>query len=192
MVLIVDNYDSFTFNLARYFEELEQSVTVVKNDALTINQMKGIEFSHLVISPGPCSPNESGISMEAIHAFTGKRPILGVCLGHQAIAAVNGANVVQARHIRHGKTSTIKCNTGARLFSHCSETFIATRYHSLIVEEASLPTQFSVSAWCEDFALKEVMAIENDAQGLYGVQFHPESLLTEYGHQILENFLTLG
>nr|WP_136251415.1 aminodeoxychorismate/anthranilate synthase component II [Ningiella ruwaisensis] len=192
MVVIIDNYDSFTYNLARYFEELEHQVTVVKNDAITIEQLQRIEFDHLVISPGPCTPDESGISMPAIKAFTKHLPILGVCLGHQAIAQCAGANIVRAEFIRHGKTSTIQCNSHSRLFSHCPERFEATRYHSLIIDEQSLPEQFSISAWCHDFGKAEIMAIENANDRLYGVQFHPESLLTEHGHQILRNFLTLG
>jgi anthranilate synthase/aminodeoxychorismate synthase-like glutamine amidotransferase len=191
-VLIIDNYDSFTFNLARYFEELDQSVTVIKNDAMTLSELQHIEFDQLVISPGPCTPNESGISLSAIKAFTGKVPILGVCLGHQAIAQAMGAKVVRAAHIRHGKTSTIQCDPQSLLFCKCKPRFLATRYHSLIVDESSLPVQFNVSAWCSDFGSTEIMAIEDSKQRLYGVQFHPESLLTEYGHQVLQNFLTLG
>ncbi|WP_371193586.1 aminodeoxychorismate/anthranilate synthase component II [Glaciecola sp. SC05] len=192
MVLIIDNYDSFTFNLARYFEELQHSVTVVKNDATTIDELRHLNFDHLVISPGPCTPNESGISLAAISAFKGKCPILGVCLGHQAIAQHMGAKVTQAKHIRHGKTSNIQCDNQSILFADCKPRFIATRYHSLIVEKSSLPTQFHVSAWCDDCNMTEVMAIEDRKLRLYGVQFHPESLLTDCGHQILQNFLTLG
>lgn len=192
MVLIIDNYDSFTFNLARYFEELGQAVTVVKNDAATIDELHHLEFEHLVISPGPCTPLESGISLAAIAAFKGKRPMLGVCLGHQAIAHAMGANVTRARHIRHGKTSNIQCDPQSRLFVDCKPSFLATRYHSLIVEKSSLPSQFHVSAWCDDFDITEIMAIEDPELRLYGVQFHPESLLTDCGHQILHNFLTLG
>ncbi|MFC4700957.1 anthranilate synthase component II [Glaciecola siphonariae] len=192
MVLIIDNYDSFTFNLARYFEELEQTVTVIKNDAKTLPELQHIEFEHLVVSPGPCTPNESGVSLAAIKAFSGNKPILGVCLGHQAIAQCAGANVVRAKHIRHGKTSNIQCDSASVLFRNCKPEFKATRYHSLLVERATLPKQFTVSAWCHDFSESEIMAIEDKQQRLYGVQFHPESLLTECGHQVLQNFLTLG
>lgn len=192
MVLIIDNYDSFTFNLARYFEELGHTVTVIKNDAVTVEQLHHMAFDHLVISPGPCTPNESGISLAAIAAFTGKCPILGVCLGHQAIAQLMGAKVVRAKHIRHGKTSNIECDIESVLFVDCKARFVATRYHSLIVEASSLPNQFHVSAWCNDFDMLEIMAIEDRKLRLYGVQFHPESLLTDCGHQILQNFLTLG
>jgi len=191
-VLIIDNYDSFTYNLARYFEELEQSVTVIKNDAYSIDDLHHMDFGHLVISPGPCTPNEAGISLAAIDAFKGKMPILGVCLGHQAIAQSLGAKVSRAQHIRHGKTSNIQCDSNSILFKQCNSPFQATRYHSLIVEESSLPSQFRVSAWCDDFNTREIMAIEDTKLRLYGVQFHPESLLTENGHQILQNFLTLG
>jgi anthranilate synthase/aminodeoxychorismate synthase-like glutamine amidotransferase len=192
VLLIIDNYDSFTYNLARYFEELGQKVTVVKNDAISIAELHKQTFDYLVISPGPCTPNEAGISLEAINAFTGHIPILGVCLGHQAIAQAAGANVTRAKHIRHGKTSNVDCDKQSRLFRNCKPSFLATRYHSLIVENGSLPKQFYVSAWCNDFVDSEIMAIENPEQRLYGVQFHPESLLTECGHQILQNFLTLG
>ncbi len=192
MLLIIDNYDSFTYNLARYFEELGQSVTVVKNDAITITELQQRVFDYLVISPGPCTPNEAGVSLAAIHAFKRKLPILGVCLGHQAIAQDAGANVVRAKHIRHGKTSNVQSDPQSVLFRNCKPSFLATRYHSLIVDNESLAEQFHVSAWCNDFEDTEIMAIEDAKQRLYGVQFHPESLLTECGHQILQNFLTLG
>lgn len=192
MLVLIDNYDSFTFNLVRYFEELEQSVTVLKNDAVNVTQLLAMNFDQLVISPGPCTPNESGVSLAAIEALIGKVPILGVCLGHQAIAQVMGATVRQAKHIRHGKTSNIECETNSRLFAQCQKQFIATRYHSLIVAPETLPSTFKVSAWCHDFDEPEIMAIEDADNRLYGVQFHPESLLTEHGHQVLQNFLTLG
>jgi anthranilate synthase/aminodeoxychorismate synthase-like glutamine amidotransferase len=192
VLVLIDNYDSFTFNLVRYFEELNQSVSLFKNDAITAEQLVEMDFDHLVISPGPCSPNESGVTLTAIEALRGKVPILGVCLGHQAIAQVMGAKVQQARHIRHGKTSKIQCEVDSRLFAQCQKEFVATRYHSLIVAPESLPASFKVSAWCHDFDEAEIMAIEDTVNRLYGVQFHPESLLTEHGHQVLQNFLTLG
>ena len=193
MILVIDNYDSFTYNLVRYFEELGQDVKVVKNDHITLAELHEIDFSHLVLSPGPCTPNESGICLDAIASVAGKKPILGVCLGHQAIAQAFGANVVRAKHIRHGKTSTLQvCAPNSRLFANCSDQFEVTRYHSLLVQESSLPTDFVVSAVTLTEQEREVMAIENIKLRLYGLQFHPESLLTEYGHQVLENFLHEG
>jgi anthranilate synthase/aminodeoxychorismate synthase-like glutamine amidotransferase len=176
----------------RYFEELNQSVTLFKNDDIATEDLLNMDFQHLVISPGPCSPDESGISLAAIDALKGKVPILGVCLGHQAIAQVMGGTVERAKHIRHGKTSNIVCDPSSRLFANVSERFVATRYHSLIVAPTTLPASFRVSAWCQDFDEAEVMAIEDHHLRLYGVQFHPESLLTEFGHKVLQNFLTLG
>jgi len=193
VILIIDNYDSFTYNLARYFEELGQTVEVVKNDAITLNDLKTKMFTHLVISPGPCTPNESGICLQAIQHLAGSVPILGVCLGHQAIAQAFGARIMQAKFVRHGKTSQlVVANTSSKLFTHCPSTFMATRYHSLLVDESTLPKDFFVSAYSETHDVKEVMAIENHALRLYGLQYHPESLLTEYGHKVLENFILEG
>lgn len=192
MVVIIDNYDSFTYNLALYFEELNKEVVVYKNDQVTTADIEALGLTHLVISPGPCTPNESGVSLELIDAFTGRLPILGVCLGHQAIAQQHGAQVVQAKKIMHGKLSTIHTLRNSILFNDCASSFAVTRYHSLTVDWTTLPTDFSVSAWCEDGGGKTIMAMENTRQRLYGVQFHPESLLTEYGHKILENFLLCG
>lgn len=193
MILVIDNYDSFTYNLVRYFEELGQDVEVVKNDQITLNELKVKDFTHLIISPGPCTPNESGICLDAIKCFAGKKPILGVCLGHQAIAQVFGATIKRAKHIRHGKTSTLQVTqTNSRLFAKCAVRFEVTRYHSLLVDESTLPVEFVVSAVTETEQEREVMAIENKQLRLYGLQFHPESLLTEYGHQVLENFLIKG
>lgn len=193
MVLIIDNYDSFTYNLARYFEELGQSVEVIKNDEISLHDLLLKDFSHLVISPGPCTPNESGICLQAIKSLAGSKPILGVCLGHQAIAQVFGAKIVRAQHIKHGKTSTIHITgTSSKLFEGCAATFTATRYHSLLVDESTLANDFFVCAYSETQNVREVMAIENHALRLYGLQYHPESLLTEYGHHVLENFITKG
>lgn len=193
MILIIDNYDSFTYNLARYFEELGQQVEVVMNDEITLEQLHSKAFSHLVISPGPCTPNESGICLQAIAALAGKIPILGVCLGHQAIAQVFGADIIRATHIRHGKTSqvTVAANH-TKLFVDCATHFTATRYHSLLVDESTLSDDFFVSAYSETHGVKEIMAIENHSLRLYGLQYHPESLLSEYGHKVLENFITKG
>lgn len=193
MILIIDNYDSFTYNLARYFEELQQSVCVVRNDELTIKQLGSYSFTHLVLSPGPCTPNESGICLEAISSFTGRVPILGVCLGHQAIAQVNGAKIVRAKHVLHGKTSMVyRRSKDSRLFDGCPDRFKVTRYHSLLIEESSLSKEFMISAITKTDETREIMAIENHKKGLYGVQFHPESLLTEHGHKILRNFILKG
>lgn len=193
MILIIDNYDSFTYNLARYFEELDQQVMVVKNDSLDIDELATLNFSHLVLSPGPCTPNESGICLQTIERFAGKIPILGVCLGHQAIAQVFGASIKQAQHVRHGKTSVLNVESGSNtLFYNCPTSFAVTRYHSLLVDEITLSAEFKVTATCCTQSTREVMAIESPQLRLYGVQFHPESLLTEYGHQVLSNFINKG
>jgi anthranilate synthase/aminodeoxychorismate synthase-like glutamine amidotransferase len=189
MLLLIDNYDSFTHNLARYFVELGQRVEVIRNDQIDCAGIAKYQPDYLVFSPGPCSPNEAGITLSAIQHFTGKIPMLGVCLGHQAIGQVFGANVINSRNIKHGKTSLIQ-HQGTKLFQNVTSPFVATRYHSLVLEEKTLSDDFSVTAWCQeqDFE-KEVMAIEHHTMPIVGVQFHPESLLTICGKQILENFL---
>ena len=192
MVVIIDNYDSFTYNLARYFEELECDVNVIKNDAISLQALTKINFNYLVISPGPCTPDQSGISIPAINHFFGQRPILGVCLGHQALVQARGGNVSRAKFIRHGKVSRIYTESGSTLFSECPEYFSATRYHSLLVSREDLPSNYRVTAWCKEFGVDEIMAIEDSENRAYGVQFHPESLLTEHGHQMLKNFLLNG
>ena len=189
MLLLIDNYDSFTHNLARYFVELGQQVKVVRNDQLSCQDITQLNPDFLVISPGPCTPDQAGISLQAIEQFTGIIPILGVCLGHQAIGQVFGAQIVRAYNIKHGKTSLIQHN-GSLLFQGVPSPFTATRYHSLLLEPASISSDFSVTAWSqEQSSAKEVMAIEHHSLALAGVQFHPESLLTEFGHQILANFI---
>jgi anthranilate synthase/aminodeoxychorismate synthase-like glutamine amidotransferase len=193
VILIIDNYDSFTYNLARYFEELGQDVQVIKNDALAVNELANIAFSHLVLSPGPCTPNESGICLPAIERFAGKIPILGVCLGHQAIAQAYGATIARAQNILHGKTSPLTIvDDSSILFIDCPNTFEVTRYHSLIVDEGTLAKNFKVTGVCHNKGVREVMAIEDSALRLYGLQFHPESLLTENGHAVLNNFIRKG
>lgn len=193
MILIIDNYDSFTYNLARYFEELGQTVEVVKNDGVSLKELKTKAFTHLVVSPGPCTPNESGICLQAIQDLAGTKPILGVCLGHQAIAQAFGASIVRAKYVRHGKTSQlVVANTNNILFEQCAPTFQVTRYHSLLVDESTLPQGFYVSAYTDTHGTREIMAIENPALRLYGLQYHPESLLTEFGHKVLENFIMKG
>ncbi|GFD80440.1 glutamine amidotransferase [Tenacibaculum sp. KUL118] len=189
MLLLIDNFDSFTHNLARYFTELGASVEVVRNNALTLSDIERLAPSQLVISPGPCTPNEAGISLSAISHFAGKIPILGVCLGHQAIGQVFGANVVGAQEIKHGKVSSLThSNTG--LFKGLPATFNVTRYHSLVLEPATLPLSLRVDAWCETaHGTKEIMAISHKLHPIWGVQYHPESLLTEHGHSVLDAFL---
>lgn len=190
MLLMIDNYDSFTYNLYQYFCQLGAEVEVHRNDAITIADIEAMAPSHLVISPGPCTPDDAGISLEVIEHFAGKLPILGVCLGHQAMAQVFGANVVRARQVMHGKTSpVIHKDTG--VFRGLNNPLTVTRYHSLVVEAASLPDCFEVTAWTErDGQFDEIMGIRHKTLALEGVQFHPESILTEQGHALLNNFLT--
>jgi len=189
MILLIDNYDSFTYNLVQYFAELGEQVLVRRNDEISLTQIAAIRPSSLVISPGPCSPDQAGISLAAIEHFAGQMPILGVCLGHQAIAQVFGAKVVRARAVMHGKNSLIK-HRQRDLFQGLNNPLSVTRYHSLIVEQESLPDELSIEAWTSaDEA--EIMALSHKKLPLYGVQFHPEAILTEQGHQLLQNFLTL-
>ena len=192
MLLLIDNYDSFSHNLARYFVELGQRVEVVRNDQIDCARIALYQAEYLVLSPGPCTPNEAGITLQAIKHFAGKIPILGVCLGHQAIGQAFGARLIQARNIKHGKTSQVH-HCSSKLFHGVEQGFTATRYHSLLLDETSIPNEFIVSAWCQDQGFdREVMAIEHKYLSIMGVQFHPESLLTTSGQQILDNFLTLG
>ena len=189
MLLLIDNYDSFTHNLARYFTELEVDVEVVRNNAIDLATIESLSPTHLVISPGPCTPDQAGISLAAIRHFAGKLPILGVCLGHQAIGQVFGAQVVNAQEIKHGKVSRIQhLNTG--LFRELPTTFNVTRYHSLVLEPDSLRDTLAVHAWCTtEQGVREIMSISHKKYPIWGVQYHPESLLTEYGHDVLESFL---
>ncbi|CAG8947010.1 unnamed protein product [Penicillium salamii] len=189
MLLLIDNYDSFTWNLYQYFCELGAQVQVVRNDAITLEQMAALPLTHLVISPGPCTPSESGISLAAIRHFAGQLPVLGVCLGHQAIAQAYGAQVVRARQVMHGKTSAIQ-HTGQGVFRNLNNPLAVTRYHSLIVQRDSLPDAFEVTAWTvRDGEPDEIMGFRHKTLALEGVQFHPESILSEQGHQLLRNFL---
>ncbi|MBK4769618.1 aminodeoxychorismate synthase component II [Pantoea dispersa] len=189
MLLLIDNYDSFTWNLYQYFCELGAQVRVVRNDAMTLEEMTALPLSHLVISPGPCTPDQSGISLEAIRHFAGRLPVLGVCLGHQAIAQAYGAQVVRARQVMHGKTSAVQ-HTGQGVFRNLNNPLTVTRYHSLIVARDTLPPEFEVTAWSlRDGVADEIMGFRHRTLPLEGVQFHPESILSEQGHQLLANFL---
>ena len=193
MLLMIDNYDSFTFNLVQYFGELGEEVRVIRNDAMTLPALRRLEPSAIVISPGPGTPDEAGVSLEIIDRLGGAVPLLGVCLGHQAIGQVFGGKVVRARQIMHGKTSPIH-HDGRGVFSGLPNPFEATRYHSLIVEQASLPDCLEVSAWTQhaDGTRDEIMGLRHRALPIEGVQFHPESILTQHGHAMLRNFLARG
>lgn len=190
MLLIIDNYDSFTFNLYQYFSELGAEVKVVRNDEIDVAGIEALNPSHLVISPGPCTPNEAGISLEVIEHFAGKRPLLGVCLGHQAIAQVFGGKVIRAREVMHGKTSPIKHNNRS-VFEGLNNPLTVTRYHSLIVEKQSLPECFEITAWTQrdNGEFDEIMGYRHKTLNIHAVQFHPESIKTEQGHELLRNFL---
>ena len=185
MLLMIDNYDSFTFNLVQYFGELGQDVRVFRNDQITVQGISDLRPDHLVLSPGPCSPAEAGICVEAIRHFAGKLPLLGVCLGHQAIGAALGAKVVRAQVQMHGKASTIHTDQQG-VFHGLPENFSVIRYHSLAVERASLPPDLMVTATSED---GEIMGLRHRSLAVEGVQFHPESILSEHGHAMLKNFL---
>ncbi|MGI2218384.1 anthranilate synthase component II [Shewanella baltica] len=187
MLLMIDNYDSFTFNLVQYFQQLGQEIVVKRNDEISIAEIEALAPTHLVISPGPCTPNEAGISLAAIKHFATRMPILGVCLGHQAMAQVFGANVVRAERVMHGKVSAI-AHTGQRLFEGLNQPLTVTRYHSLLVD--AVPEGFVLDAWFDDpIHGREIMAMSHQDLPLYGVQFHPESILTEQGLELLANFL---
>jgi anthranilate synthase component 2 len=192
MLLMIDNYDSFTYNLVQYFGELGVEVEVHRNDQITIEEIARMAPDHLVISPGPCSPSEAGISVAAIQHFAGKLPILGVCLGHQSIGQAFGGKIVHARQIMHGKTSQI-FHKDLGVFAGLPSPFEATRYHSLVIEKASAPACLEVTAWTqnEDGTLDEIMGVRHRDFVIEGVQFHPESILTEHGHQMLANFLKM-
>jgi len=189
MLLLIDNYDSFTWNLYQYFCELGAQVRVVRNDAISLAEMAALPLSHLVISPGPCTPDQAGISLDAIRYFAGRLPVLGVCLGHQAIAQAFGGKVVRARQVMHGKISPVR-HTGEGVFRNLANPLTVTRYHSLIVADGSLPDAFEITAWSlRDNQPDEIMGFRHRTLPLEGVQFHPESVLSEQGHQLLKNFL---
>jgi anthranilate synthase/aminodeoxychorismate synthase-like glutamine amidotransferase len=185
MILVIDNYDSFTYNLVQYLGELGCEVRVFRNDELTVEEVQSLSPSHIVISPGPCTPNEAGITLQTIERLAGRIPILGVCLGHQAIGQAFGGKVVRAKQVMHGKTSRIR-HDGLGVFSQIENHFVATRYHSLVVERDSLPACLEISAESED---GEIMGLRHRSAALEGVQFHPEALLTEHGQKLLQNFI---
>jgi anthranilate synthase component 2 len=190
MILMIDNYDSFTYNLVQYLGELGAEVHVERNDAVTVNDIEALAPERIVISPGPCTPNEAGVSLELVERFAGRVPILGVCLGHQAIGQAFGGQVVRARQVMHGKTSKIH-HTGAGVFDGLPVPFEATRYHSLIVARQGLPECLELTAWTEteDGNVDEIMGFRHRELDVEGVQFHPESILTKHGHELLRNFL---
>ena len=190
MLLMIDNYDSFTYNLVQYFGELGQKVSVYRNDEITVNEIENLKPKHVVISPGPCTPNEAGISLELIEKLAGKIPILGVCLGFQAIAQAFGGNIIGAQRIMHGKVSPIH-HTGKGVFKGLKNPLNATRYHSLVAEQSTLPECFEVTAWTNNDSgnIEEIMGVRHKTLAIEGVQFHPESILTEHGHQMLNTFL---
>jgi len=190
MLLMIDNYDSFTYNLVQYFGELGQEVVVYRNDEISINEIESLNPNYIVISPGPCTPNEAGISLDLIKNFAGKFPILGVCLGFQAIVQSFGGNIIGAQKIMHGKVSPVH-HTSKSVFKGLKNPLNATRYHSLVAEKTTLPDCFEVTAWTntESGDTEEIMGVRHNAYPIEGVQFHPESILTEHGHQMLNTFL---
>ena len=192
MLVMIDNYDSFTYNIVQYLGELGSDVRVFRNDSTSIQEIDSLSPSQIVISPGPCTPNEAGISMDVIRNFAGKTPILGVCLGHQSIGQVFGGNIINAKNVMHGKLSAIH-HSDAGVFKGLPTPFIATRYHSLVINQAKIPDCLEVTAWTEDEngTLDEVMGIRHKEFQVEGVQFHSESIMSDHGHEILKNFLTI-
>ena len=185
MLLMIDNYDSFTYNLVQYFGELGQDVRVHRNDEITVDQVAALKPDHIVISPGPCTPNEAGISVATIQRFAGQIPILGVCLGHQSIGQAFGGRIIRAKQLMHGKTSQVFHNDTS-VFRGLPDPFTATRYHSLVIERESIPDCLEITAWTSD---GEIMGVRHKTLAVEGVQFHPESILTEHGHAMLGNFV---
>jgi len=190
MILMIDNYDSFTYNIVQYLAELKADVKVCRNDEITIADIEKMAPEKIVISPGPCTPNEAGVSVDVIKTFKGRIPILGICLGHQSIGQAFGGKIVRAKQVMHGKTSMMHHNNTG-VFKDLSNPFEATRYHSLVIEQATLPDCLEITAWTEneDGSLDEIMGIRHKELAIEGVQFHPESILTQHGHDLLDNFL---
>ena len=192
MLLMIHNYDSFTYNIVQYFGELDQEVKVVRNDQVTLEQIERWQPKYLVIGPGPCSPTEAGISIPAINHFAGKIPLLGVCLGHQAIGQAFGGNIIRAKTVMHGRLSDMH-HSSKGIFSNLPSPFAATRYHSLVIEQESLPECLEVTCWTNqaDGSIEEIMGVKHKTLAVEGVQFHPESILSQHGHQIFKNFLEI-
>jgi len=190
MILMIDNYDSFTYNLVQYLGEIGEEVKVVRNDQIGINEIKSLQPNHIVISPGPCTPNEAGVSLQTIIELGGDIPILGVCLGHQSIGQAYGGKVVKAQQVMHGKTSMVH-HHNKHVFEKCDNPFTATRYHSLVIEKQSIPDCLEITAWTESDSgdLDEIMGVRHKELAVEGVQFHPESILTDFGHHLLTNFI---
>jgi anthranilate synthase component 2 len=185
MLVMIDNYDSFTYNLVQYFGELGQDVRVFRNDEITVEEIAALKPDHICISPGPCAPAQAGISIETIKHFAGKVPVLGVCLGHQAIGEAFGGKIIRAKQLMHGKTDEIETKQQG-VFANLPKRFTVTRYHSLAIERETLPDELMITAWTED---GEIMGVRHKRFAVEGVQFHPESILTQYGHDMLQNFL---
>jgi len=192
MILMIDNYDSFTFNLVQYLGELGADILVERNDQITIKEIEELAPERIMLSPGPCTPNEAGISLDVIQHFKGKLPIFGVCLGHQSIGQVFGGDIVRAEEIMHGKTSTIY-HRGVGVFNNIPEPFEATRYHSLVIDQETLPDCLEITAWTETECgeVDEIMGVRHKEFAVEGVQFHPESILSEHGHDMLKNFIQM-
>lgn len=191
-VLMIDNYDSFTYNLVQYLGELKAKVTVVRNDEIPVEEIDNIAPDRIMLSPGPCTPNEAGISLAILERYAGKLPIMGVCLGHQSIGQVFGGKIIRAKEIMHGKTSLMH-HTNIGLFNGLTNPYTATRYHSLVIEKESLPDCLEITAWTEteEGEVDEIMGVRHKELAIEGVQFHPESILTEHGHDMLQNFLDM-
>lgn len=189
MVLMIDNYDSFTYNIVQYCLELGADLKVIRNDELSLEEIIALNPEKIILSPGPATPDDAGVTLEVIEYFKDELPLLGICLGHQSIAQVFGANVVQAKNMMHGKTSTMERSGECAIFNKLPEIFTATRYHSLIVEKESVPDEIIPTAYSSDD--QEIMALQIKDRPIYGVQFHPESIMSEFGHEILDNFLKL-
>ncbi|NRA42536.1 MAG: aminodeoxychorismate/anthranilate synthase component II [Pseudomonadales bacterium] len=190
MLVMIDNYDSFTYNIVQYLAELDADVKVFRNDQITVAEIAALQPDHLVISPGPCTPNEAGISLEAIQYFAGKLPILGICLGHQSIGQAFGGQIVRAKQVMHGKLSPI-VHSAEGVFTGLPSPYQATRYHSLVIAQDSLPDCLEITAWTEnaDGSIDEIMGVRHKQFDIEGVQYHPESILSEHGHALLKNFL---
>jgi anthranilate synthase component 2 len=189
MILMIDNYDSFTYNIVQYCKELGADLKIIRNDEMSVDEIEKLNPEKIIISPGPASPNEAGITLDVINYFQDKLPILGICLGHQSIAQVFGADIVRAKNMMHGKTSIMIQKTKSEIFSDIPNKFVSTRYHSLIVDKSTLPDTIEATVYSEDD--NEIMALKVKNKDIYGVQFHPESIMSEHGHKIIGNFLNI-